>query len=259
MNSLQTVCEQMIPILRQAGAEIRNAYPRRIRQKSGHTDLVTEYDVAIQKTIAAELSRIDPEAAVTGEEEGEGLPEDGDCFLIDPIDGTANFVMGYRRCGISAALLRKKEPLIGVVYDPWEDRMYTAVRGQGAFCNGEPIRVNQNPMRDCLIAFGTAPYTPELMRRTLRITEKILETAVDVRRTGSAALDLCDTACGRCGAFFELKLSPWDYAAGGLIVTEAGGTLTDAEGKALTYDRPNSVAAGGGAYGDLLRILKETE
>ena len=245
MEDLKTLFDAVLPVVRRAGAYVRTAVPHAVQEKSGHTDLVTEYDVNTQRMLVEQLSALYPAARFVGEEDHlstESLT--GDCFVIDPIDGTTNFVMGYEHSAVSVALLRDGVPMFGAVYQPWTDQMYSAFRGGGAFCNGAPLRVSNRAFADSVINFGTATYYPDLRRRTVRAVDKILEVAVDVRRRGSAALELCDVACGRCGAFFELRLSPWDYAAAGLLVTEAGGEITDVSGAPVSMTSPSSVVAG---------------
>lgn len=261
MKNLHEILDQALPVIYRAGAYVRSATPQKIDEKSGHTDLVTEYDVNTQRMLMEQLAVIDPDARFVGEEEHQTADvTTGDCFVIDPIDGTTNFILDFGRSAISVALLRDGEPVIGVVYNPYRDEMFTAIRGEGAFRNGKPIAASTHTLADSVISFGTAPYYPELMRRTFRVTTKIMESALDVRRLSSAALDLCDAASGRCGAFFELRLNPWDHAAGGLIIKEAGGVITDAEGNEVGFEKPSSIVAGGKtACADLLRILKDTE
>lgn len=258
---LFALCAAIEPIVREAGAYVRSAVPTRTTEKSGHTDLVTEYDVSTQKLLVERLGKLLPEAVFLGEEEGLSTddPTKGYCFILDPIDGTANFVMGYDRSAVSVGLLYDGEPVLGMVCNPYADEIFSAVRGGGAFLNGRPIRVREQPLCDVIVDCGTAPYYPDLAKRTLRVLDKVLDVARDVRRMGSAAIDLCSVAAGRGGAFFELRLSPWDFAAAGLIVTEAGGLVTDEQGNPLPRFAPSAVIAGGAqAHAQLLEILHET-
>ena len=121
--------------------------------------------------------------------------------------------------------------------------MFTAIRGHGAFCNGQRIHVSSEPLENGLVIFGTSPYNEELSERSFKLAYSYFKKSADVRRTGSAALDMCSVAAGRAELFFELSLSPWDYAAGALIVEEAGGIVTDIDGNALVYDRKSSILA----------------
>ncbi len=254
--NLQKLAESMEPILREAGAYIKTAVPQKTQEKSNHSDLVTEFDVNTQRMLTEKLADLHPEAKFMGEEEH--LQADittGDCFVIDPIDGTTNFVKRFNRSCISVAMLRDGEPVIGIVYNPWAEEYYHAVKGMGAFCNGEKITVHSDSLRDSVIGIGTCPYYPDLAQRTVRIMGELLNTAMDIRRMGSAALDLCDVAMSRTGAFFELLLSPWDYAAAGLIVTEAGGILTDTDGNPISFGHPSSIVAGNPVAAEELKAL----
>ena len=132
---------------------------------------------------------------------------------------------------------------LGAIYNPYLDEMFTAMRGQGAFCNGKRIHVSSEPLENGLVIFGTSPYNEELSERSFKLAYSYFKKSIDIRRTGSAALDMCSVAAGRAELFFELSLSPWDYAAGALIVEEAGGIVTDIDGNALVYGRKSSVLA----------------
>ena len=259
--NLQTLLVGIEPIVRRAGAYIRTAVPASVDEKSNHRDLVTEYDVNTQRMLMTELSALHPEAKFMGEEEHlEADIRTGDCFVIDPIDGTTNFVKGFNRSCISVALLRDGQQALGVVYNPWNEEYYSAIRGQGATMNGTALRVREVPLKDSVVGCGTCPYYPDLAQKTMRICSEVLNTALDIRRMGSAALDLCDAAMNRTGAFFELKLSPWDYAAAGLILTEAGGEVTDTEGKPVSLRVPSPVVAGNSlARKELEEIIRRTE
>ena len=185
--------------------------------------------------------------ALVGEEEGaESFREEyrsGYAFVIDPIDGTTNFIKGYRPSVVSIGLLRDGVPYIGVVYNPYHDIVYKARRGKGAFRNNVPIRSSDEPLSGSIFSMGTAPYYEELTARSFRIAEHYLHRTIDMRRSGSAAWDLCLLAEGVTGLFYELKLGLWDFAAGAVIAEEAGCVMTDIDGHALTYDGPSSVLA----------------
>lgn len=253
---LQYLLGEMEAIVRRAGAYVRTAVPQAVDEKSGHSDLVTEYDVNTQRMLMKELSELHPEAKFLGEEEH--LQTDvttGDCFVIDPIDGTTNFVVGYNRSAVSVALLREGVPVLGMVYNPWAEEFFSAVKGQGAFCNGKKLSLGNLALKDCVVGCGTSPYYADLAQRCVRILSRVLTVALDIRRMGSAALDLCDVAMGRAGAFFELKLSPWDYAAAGLIAQEAGAKVFDLQGAPLSFETPCPVVAGVPLAAEELRNL----
>lgn len=170
---------------------------------------------------------------------------------MDPIDGTTNFIKDYHVSAISAGLAKDGEKYIGVVYNPYLDEMFTAERGKGAFLNGRPIHVSRNPLSEGIVLFGTAPYYEELSKKSFQMAYAYFKKALDVRRSGSAAIDLCSIAAGRAELYFELRLSPWDFAAGALIVEEAGGVVTTVEGGAVTLGQKCSVLATNGRCGRL--------
>ncbi len=190
------------------------------------------------------LREIMPDAHFVGEEgTTQAFAPTGEFFIVDPIDGTTNFIKDYHFSSISVALVVDNAAELGVIYNPYTDEMFCAQRGQGAFCNGKRLHVSSEPLENAIIVFGTAPYHEELNEKTFSLAYSYFRKALDIRRSGSAALDLCTIAAGRAELFFELVLSPWDYAAGALIVEEAGGLVSDCDGHPLVYDRPCSVLA----------------
>lgn len=234
-------------IVRQAGAIVREAgHDKGVTEKSGHQDLVTRYDKKVQRFLEDNLLDLLPQAGFLGEEDlGEDVHADREwLFVVDPIDGTTNFVKEYPHCGISVGLYRNGQPEIGVIYDPYLDELFEAQRGQGAFLNGKPIHVSPAPMADAVTVMGTSPYYRQFADVTFAMGRQLFDRSLDIRRAASAALDLCYIAAGRVDCYFECLLSPWDYAAGALIVTEAGGVATDLEGKPLRVDCKCSLAAG---------------
>lgn len=230
-----------------------------------HVNFVTLYDKKVQAFLIERLGASLPEARFLAEEEGASStdPSEGLCFVIDPIDGTANFIRDYGCSAISVALLAEGEPVLGAVYQPYADELFLAVKGQGTVCYadhvdvGHPVHVSTRPFNEAIAVLGTAPYyKDELGGLTVRLFEAFLYQAADVRRSGSAAYDFCNLAAGRTDIFAEARLSPWDYAAGALIVTEAGGIITQLNGTPLRFDAPCSVlAAGKDCYGDAVTVL----
>ena len=216
-----------------------------VTSKEGHANFVTKYDKRVQAELFDALSALLPEAKFIGEEDGADVFTEADrsgyVFCIDPIDGTTNFVTGYRPSVTSIALLRDGAPYLGVVYNPYADLMFSAVKGRGAACNGTPIRSSGAPLERSVAVFGTSPYYPELHHRSFVLCEYYLPRCIDLRRSGSAAWDLCNVAAGKAGMFFECRVSLWDYAAAGLIAAEAGCRLTDLDGQPLTWDGKTSM------------------
>lgn len=216
-----------------------------IDEKSGHANLVTTYDKMVQEKLMTFLSEILPEAKFVGEEGDEEKSDvsEGYVFIVDPIDGTTNFVKDYHMSCISVGLLKDGEPYIGAVFNPYLNEMFTAIRGEGAFLNGNLIHVSEQPLSNGVVLFGSAPYYEELHQKSFDTAFYYFKKAMDIRRSGSAALDLCHVACGRAELFFELRVCPWDFAAGALIVTEAGGKVSTFEGTPLIYDGKCSILA----------------
>lgn len=224
---------QIVSIARRAGEMMLEARDAAIHQKEGHYNFVTDADVAVQRYLQKELLSLLPGARFFAEEqENEPLTDDA-TFVVDPIDGTMNFMRHRNASAVSIALLKNKMPVLGVIYIPYSDEMFTAELGKGAFVNGRPISVSRTPFENGLVLFGTSPYDQDLVQRSMYAAGQFLVQAGDLRRSGAATLDLCDIACGRADIFFELRLRPWDVAAGALLVTEAGGRYLS-----LQHDRP---------------------
>lgn len=229
---------------RQGGAAIRSAEAIGVTEKDGRRNLVTQYDVKVQELLRRELLARWPEAHFVGEE-GDARDDalHGLAFIVDPIDGTLNFVRGYRASAVSIAAARDGEVVCGVVYDPYTDTMFGAEKGKGAQCNGKDIHVSGNGLAESVVCFGTASYYADTFDRTFRLARALFDQAVDLRRSGSAALDLCYVACGRADVMFEARLCPWDHAAAGLIVTEAGGCVSRLSGAPVSLTEKCSVLA----------------
>lgn len=231
--------DQIVSIAKQAGEIMKSAVKPGVMEKSGHANFCTETDEKIQAFLIEKLKEILPEAEFLGEEDGQDVftskMKSGYCFVLDPIDGTSNFIYSYRPSVISIGLLKDGKPYIGIVYDPYDDMVFSAERGKGAYLNGERMMSADTPLSDSLVVFGTAPYYTELQDETFEIAKKILPMCVDLRRSGTAAWDMCCVAMGRCNMYFELKIQLWDYAAAALIAEEAGCIVTDTAGRPLSY------------------------
>ena len=243
---MKSELEQICDLVRACGQFIKDADRSQLHvdAKGGHANFVTEYDKQVQERLRVGLLAIMPDAHFVGEEgTTQAFAPTGKFFIVDPIDGTTNFIKDYHFSSISVALVVDNAAEIGVIYNPYTDEMFYAQRGHGAFCNGTRLHVSSEPLENAIIVFGTAPYHEELNEKTFSLAYSYFRKALDIRRSGSAALDLCTIAAGRAELFFELVLSPWDYAAGALIVEEAGGLVSDCNGRALAYDRPCSVLA----------------
>lgn len=245
--------DEIISVVRKSGYIIRLAddAEREVTSKEGHANFVTKYDTAVQNFLQEELKKVLPEAAFIGEEgDHKETLAGGWAFIVDPIDGTTNFIKKYNKSCVSVALAKAGEVVLGVVYNPFSNEMFYAEKGKGAFLNDKPIHAARGGLKDELVCMGTSPYYAELRDQTFELAIYLQEHSLDIRRSGSAAQDLCDVAAGRAGLFYELRLSPWDYAAGSLIVTEAGGKVSRIDGSPLSFADGGSVLAGGSSVYD---------
>ena len=196
----------------------------KVRRKS-ENDFVTEMDYKSEALIRDMLHTACPEDQFFGEESG-GPERATGRWIVDPIDGTSNFMRGQRLYTISIAYEHDGVLQIGCVYCPGTDELFLAVRGQGATLNGHPIHVSDTPLHDAIVHLGFGHRIPENRERTLSVFPALLRAVSDVRRSGSAAYDLCCVASGRADAFLELGINLYDYGAGYVILTEAGGTFS---------------------------------
>lgn len=212
--------------------------------KKGRADFVTQTDLNVQTFIKDSLHKLYPQIDFMGEEETVHVAADKPYWILDPIDGTTNYIYHYNHSAISLALKDDSGIVFGVIYNPFTDELFSAVRGEGSYLNGIPIKVNDTVSLDsALVAVGTSPYHKEIAHDVFSKIEQLYRYSLDIRRTGSAALDLAYVACGRQDAYFEYKLKPWDYAAGNLIVTEAGGVVQSIDKKLISYIQPSNIVA----------------
>ena len=244
-------------IARNAGQKMLNAGEKAITTKSGKGNFVTQYDSIIQNFINEELENLLPYASFMGEEDGKDIYNMSEyVFVVDPIDGTTNFIRDFRHSCVSIGLLKNGKPYIGVIYNPYLDEMFYAKLGGGAFLNGRSIHVSSGGLKNSLVSFGTSPYYPEIKDKTFETAEKIFEFAADIRRCGSAALDICYVASGRTDLYFEYLLSPWDFAASSVILTEAGGIIKTSGYKDPDYSKKNAILASNPcAYNEFKKLI----
>lgn len=216
-----------------------------IEYKDGAANIVTRYDKMIQEILKNELLKILPDANFIGEEEDlhKEISTSGYTYIVDPIDGTMNFSRGLSLSAISVALLKDGIPYIGVCYNPYLDEMFIAQKNMGAYLNNKQIKVSDKNLNEGLLLIGSSPYSKELHKESIELLYKYSTIATDFRRVGAAVLDLCNIACGRAELYIELKLQPWDYAAGTLIVQEAGGNVTNMNQEEMKFNKPSSIVA----------------
>ncbi len=230
-------------IVKEAGKIILAAHNQEdsVTAKEGKKNFVTKYDVAVQDFLFNELGKALPDAEFIGEESENNFSSTGLRFIIDPIDGTTNFMQDYRCSCISVALCKENDVIAGVVYNPYTNELFSAEKGKGAYLNGDRINVSERPLSEGLALFGTSPYHPENTDETFALLRKVFDFSRDIRRSGSAAYDICTIACGRCEVYFEKSLQPWDIAAGTLILKEAGGIALNYEGEEINFSTPNDI------------------
>jgi myo-inositol-1(or 4)-monophosphatase len=244
----------------QAGGKVllghfRRLDPATITEKTKN-DVVSIADREAEAAIRAELDFRFPQYGFLGEEGGAS----GDTerrWIVDPLDGTLNFVQGFPHWCVSVALWDADGPVVGCVLDPLRSDCFLAVRGMGATWNGQPMRVSQQPGLDgAFLATGFAFQLGERWPAFNAALGRVFPRAKGIRRAGSAALDLAHVACGIFDGYFELGLKPWDIAAGALLVQEAGGVVTDWEGRQGWFETGNLVAGTPGVAQDLYGCLK---
>lgn len=233
---LEAICGFAIALTVEAGAMVARHYEKvdpRLTYDKGVNDLVTPVDREVEAFLKGRLAKMFPDFGFVGEETG-GMPDpDGVFWVVDPIDGTTNFAHGFPYFCVSLALNEGRETVLGAVYDPLRREVFRAVRGRGAFRDAVPIRcAPRNTLVSALIASGFPNRALRVLPRYETIYRRCLQAGAGIRRTGSAALDLAHIAAGRMDGTFQFGISLWDYAAGALLVSEAGGkvvTLPDAD------------------------------
>ncbi|HRD01887.1 MAG TPA: inositol monophosphatase family protein [Candidatus Saccharicenans sp.] len=223
----------------------------------GEIDLVTAFDRKSEEMIFNELSSLFPDHNFLAEENIRRDNHSDFSWIVDPLDGTTNFAHGLPIFCVSIALTCREEVIAGVVYDPNRREMFTAIKGEGAYLNDRPVRVSLTTELDKSLLATGFPYdvrtSPD---NNLNYFSHFALSAQAIRRCGSAALDLCYTAGGRFDGFWEIKLKPWDLAAGSLFVREAGGKTTDLFGREFNLNSPDIVASNGLIHQAMLEIIR---
>ena len=232
----------IIEIVRQASAlMVRSGFD--IHDKGSRENIVTSSDLAVQHFLTERLAALVPCSGFLCEEEDLSDTEHSDVWIIDPIDGTANYARGEANCCISVALVHDAEPVAAVVYSPWRDELFSAEKGKGAFCNGKPIHVSGRTFDDGILFSALCTYHKEFAKACSDIIYDLYLECNDIRRLGSAAIELCQTAAGFADLYFEIRLMPWDFAAASLIIKEAGGAIIGFDGKFPSLYSPCPIIA----------------
>jgi myo-inositol-1(or 4)-monophosphatase len=229
-------------------------------QKEGDANFVTEVDYAVQEYLVKELGRIIPGSNIITEESADNQYNFAKpTWILDPVDGTTNLMHQYRHSCISLALILGGSPVVGMVFNPYLKELFSGISGQGAYLNDIPFETSRvSSLAGGLIGFGTTPYDRSKAKATFEAVGTVYARAQEIRRSGSAALDIAYVACGRLDGFFEMMLQPWDFAAGAIILEEAGGRITDWQGKPLDLLKPSGVIASNALiYDELSEIIRD--
>jgi len=253
--------EFALSLAKKAGDKIRVAFyaPKEVTFKDT-IDLVTKTDKEVEEMLVSDIKNRFPGHLFVAEEtvsDGNATEvlTDAPTWLIDPIDGTTNFVHKFPFCAVSIGLAIKQQVVVGIVYNPVLEDLFTAVRGQGAKRNGKPINVSQTDnLKHCLIATGF-PYDRSQSQRITNQLKVVLENVRDIRRAGSAALDMCFVASGVLEAYYEEGIHAWDIAAGGLILEEAGGVVGSLDGEAFNLCRRQVLATNKAIHSQFKSLL----
>lgn len=256
----QTLLEPAVAAAVRAGEMLSERFggpPGDIETKSSPTDVVSDADRKAQQLITDILIGARPEDGLMGEEGGERTSRSGVTWVVDPLDGTVNFLFGIPVWAVSVAATEQGETVCAVVRDPSLDETYTAIKGSGARCNGEPIAVGRcTRLGQALVGTGFS-YDAEVRAAQAEVAARVLPRVRDIRRAGSAALDLCSVALGRLDAYYEADVKTWDRAAGELIVREAGGRVTSLDIHRATHGVGGILAANPSLCESLGSLLTE--
>jgi myo-inositol-1(or 4)-monophosphatase len=254
----------------EAGALIRQHVGQmgQIQQKMNRSDLVTEVDKRSESLLRTNIQQHFPDHWILSEEENgqansyEAFTKQGDGYgwVVDPIDGTTNFIHGMPHFAVSIGIVRAGEVVIGVVYNPMTDELFTARRGHGAFCAGKRMQVGREArLEEAVLATGFQAREWRPGSRVLQQMDRLAGACRNLRMIGAASLDLCWIASGRLTGFWHEGLHPWDCAAGMLIVQEAGGTVTNREGDPFLLHHDSLVASNGPVHARFLEVLRDRE
>lgn len=245
--------KKVIGLVHEAGKLFFDEGLKNSVSEKGRHDYVTKADIAISDYLKAGLKKLYSYIAFVSEEDISPITDD--YWLLDPIDGTANFVFGYNMSSISLARIKDGVVTAAVVYNPFSKETFTASLGKGARLNGQRIAASAREMENAVIEIGLGACHKEHADRYFSRARKVFDACHDLRRMASAALTLCYIACGRADGYFEQRLHPWDFAAGMLILTEAGGLVTDWQGKRPSLQTAGTIVAANSIIHNRLRQL----
>jgi len=245
----------------QAGKFIKSHVGRsRVIGYKGEINLVTDVDKAAERLIVTHLKKYFPNYNYLAEEGGGDSGSSGYKWVIDPLDGTTNFAHGFPFFCVSIALEENGESILGIVYDPLRDELFSAEKDRGAVLNKKRISVSKtSKLKKSLLATGFAYNFKKSTKSNIENFLEFIVNARAIRRAGSAALDLCYVACGRFDGFWELDLNPWDTAAGSLIVKESGGVMSRLDGTPFSHYDNETLASNGKIHREMIRVLKRAK
>ena len=244
--------QKVIDIVHETKSIVLNKNLRAKIKEKGPADFVTAVDTEVCNFIGAELKKLYPDIGFTSEEKRDSETRRNNRWILDPIDGTTNLVFKYPLSSVSLALLQNGEIIFGVVYNPFSDETFYAEKGKGAFLNGKELAVSTRNIGESLVEFGAGVTQKQDANQMFKIAQSVFMDCVDIRRICSSALAICYIACKRIDGYFEKVLKPWDHAAAGLILQEAGGKVTDWFGKPLQYEKSTTIVASNGRIQDYL-------
>jgi myo-inositol-1(or 4)-monophosphatase len=254
---LRPLTTEAISLAREAGRILRRRFRTAVRVTlKGPADIVTATDLEVQRLIVRRLRRRFPAHGILAEEGLDATAGTEWRWIVDPLDGTKNFAHGLPSFCVSIAVERGGQVEVGVVHEPVYDELFVAVRGCGAWCNGRPIRVSAvNQLDAAFLGTGLPHRVHRFARSVGRTFTRFATCSLGVRDRGAGALDLCYVACGRFDGYWEIDQSPWDIAAGGLIVTEAGGRMSNFHGGPFDIFGGETVASNGKIHDEILAVL----
>lgn len=257
----ELLCTKVIAITRLTGNFIRKesmTFDASSVELKGLNDLVSYVDKTAEKQLVKNLSKLLPDAGFTTEEKTINTKGEVYDWIIDPLDGTTNFIHGVPTYSISIALYEHGQPVIGVVYEINRGEMFSAYKGGGAYLNNKEIKVSQrNALSECLLATGFPYYQFGQQEQYMKLLAEMMQKCHGLRRIGSAAVDLAYVACGRFDAFFEYNLNPWDVAAGAYIVQQAGGNIINFEGGSEFIEKRQILATNSKIDQEVLDLMKK--
>ncbi|MCD8218597.1 MAG: inositol monophosphatase [Clostridiales bacterium] len=254
MNNIININE-IIDLVHQTKPVIMNETARQNITVKGPADFVTRVDTEVQYFLRDALAEAYPKVQFMGEENHlHQIDPARPAWILDPIDGTTNLIYDYRQSAVSLGYYDEGQIMAAVIYNPFSEETFSAVRGEGAFLNNIPIHASKKTaLSDSLVSIGTSPYEKDLAPVNFKIFQDVFTHSLDIRRSGSAALDLAYVACGRIDGYFERNLKPWDYAAGTLLVEEADGHAATFRSDQIDFLRNQDILATNGKIQKELR------